>query len=187
MKVRHLIDEIYLIEDVLDLENYPNLIGDILEESKIISGNRGGRKMCRMTAPGMKYTINRKPYSKKNYTKTVAQVREEIEKKIKFKNFYFNTCTLNYYKSGSCGFRLHSDYMIDLEEPMIIGTLTLGNSNRVMQLQHIQTGKVLNIELKHNSLLMMGPMMQRRWHHGIPKDSKNKIPRLSLSFRRQKV
>ena len=116
-----------------------------------------------------------------------SKIRKEIEQKINFHDDYFNTCTLNYYPSGASGFRPHTDYMKDLEEPMIIATLTLGNSNRIMELTNLRTKKTYKIELKHNSLILMGPHMQRTWLHAIPKEKGNYETRLSLSFRRQLV
>ncbi len=187
MKVNHVKDAIYVITDILDLENYPNLYNVIINESNINAGTRGGRKMCRMTNPGMKYTIGGKPYARKDYTETVKRIQREIESKLKFTNDYFNTCTLNYYTNGHSGFRNHSDRMPDLEEPMYVTMLTLGNSNRIMELTNHQTCEIYRLALPHNSLVLMGPHMQNSWLHGVPHDKKNKNPRLSLSFRRQKT
>lgn len=186
MKVHNLIDTIFCIEDILDLEKYPNLYDQIKEESNFNKSSRGGRKMCRMTDPGMKYTIYGKSFSKKNYTETVSRIRNEIEQKLKFKKGYFNTCTLNYYPNGASGFRNHTDYMPDLEDPMIVVTLTLGHSNREMTIVN-RNGQGFNVKLPHNSLLVMGPHAQRKWMHGIPKEKGKKESRLSLSFRRQKI
>jgi|GEM_PF-7037373 len=186
MKVTHLIDELYLIEDFLDLQNYPNLFETIKEESGFNKRGRSGRRMCRMTNPGMKYFIFRKPYARKDYSQTVSKIRTEVEEKLQFKPGYFNTCTLNFYANGSSGFRDHTDRMPDLEEPMIVATLTLGNSNRKMTLSNMYTGMKYEIKLGHNTLLLMGPGMQNLYLHGIPKEKGVLDPRLSLSFRRQK-
>ena len=69
---------------------------------------------------------------------------------------------------------------------MIVATLTLGNSNRIMTLTNTHTGYQYQIRLGHNTLLLMGPEMQRFYLHGIPKEKGILEPRLSLSFRRQK-
>lgn len=186
MKVTHLIDELYLIEDILDLQNYPEIFETVKEESGFNKKGRSGRRMCRMTNPGMKYRLFGKPYARKDYSQTVSKIRKEIEEKLKFKSGYFNTCTLNFYNNGASGFFDHTDEMPDLEEPMIVATLTLGNSNRKMTLTNIYTRMKYEIKLGHNTLLMMGPGMQKLYTHGIPKEKGLLEPRLSLSFRRQK-
>lgn len=184
MKISKIKDYNVLIQDALDLSQYPDIYDKIIKESNILSGNRGGRKMCRMTDPGMKYTLGGRAYSKKNYTPTVKKIAQDIAKIMQLDKDYFNTCTLNYYPNGRSGFRAHTDYMRDLEQPMIIATLTLGNSNRIMNLYDRKTSMKYEIPLENNSVLVMGPYMQRTWLHEIPKD-KTKEPRLSLSFRRQ--
>ena len=187
MQVQQIKEAIFIITDILDLENYPELFNTVMTESNIKPTSKGGRKMCRMTEPGMKYTIGGHPYARKNYTETVKKIRREIETKLRFTPGYFNTCTLNYYANGNSGFRNHSDSMPDLEQPMYVTMLTLGDSNRVMELTNRQTGEVYRLELPHNSMILMGPYMQRTWYHGVPHDKSITKPRLSLSFRRQKV
>jgi hypothetical protein len=177
----------YIITDVLDLSKYPENLWDIIMEESKISNGRSGRKMCRMTDPGMKYTIGGKPFAKKNYTETVKKIQHDIEDVLEFSRGYFNTCTMNYYPNGRSGFRAHTDYMRDLESPMIVTMLTLGNSMRDMELINRRTKERFIISLPHNSLVLMGPGMQRSWLHGIPKAPTNTPERLSLSFRRQKV
>lgn len=187
MEIKRIAASNFIVTDILDLENYPNLWDVILNESKILSGNRGGRKMCQMTDPGMKYTLGGRSYPKKNYTETIKKIQHEIERKIKFTEGYFNTCTMNYYPSGRSGFRAHTDYMRDLEEPMVVTMLTLGDSNRDMELIDRRTNHKYLIALPHNSLVIMGPHMQRHYLHGIPHTKTKTAERLSLSFRRQKV
>jgi len=186
MKVTNLVDSIFLVEDVLDLQNYPEIFNTVKEEAGFHKKGRSGRRMCRMTNPGMKYTLFGKPFARKDYGKTVNMIKREIEEKLQFKDGYFNTCTLNYYENGASGFRDHTDRMPDLENPMIVATLTLGNSNRIMTLTNTRTGYQYQIRLGHNTLLLMGPEMQRIYLHGIPKEKGTIEPRLSLSFRRQK-
>jgi hypothetical protein len=186
MKVTHLIDEIYLIQEVLDTQNYPDIFETIKEEAGFNKKGRSGRRICRMTESGMKYFLFGKPYARKDYTELVLKIRAEVEEKLQFKPGYFNTCTLNFYANGGAGFFDHTDKMPDLEEPMIVATLTLGQSNRVMTLSNMHTRKKYKIKLEHNSLLVMGPGMQNIYLHGIPKEKGLVEPRLSLSFRRQK-
>jgi alkylated DNA repair dioxygenase AlkB len=187
MKVTKLIDSIFLIEDILDLQNYPEIFNTVKEEAGFHKKGRSGRRMCRMTNPGMKYYLFGKAYGKKDYAQTVQRIRTEIEEKLQFDPGYFNTCTLNYYENGASGFRDHTDRMPDLEQPMIVATLTLGNSNRKMTLTNVYTGYQYQIQLGHNTLLLMGSDMQKMYLHGIPKEKGIIEPRLSLSFRRQRV
>jgi alkylated DNA repair dioxygenase AlkB len=187
MKISKLVDQIYFIEDILDLQNYSDLFQTVKEEAGFNKKGRTGRRMCRMTNNGIKYTLFGKPYARKDYTETVQRIRKEIEQKLQFKEDYFNTCTLNYYDNGASGFGDHTDKMPDLERPMIVATLTLGNSNRIMTLTNIYTRRQYGIRLPHNSLLLMGPQMQDMYLHGIPKEKGLLESRLSLSFRRQKI
>lgn len=195
MQVHHICDQIYLIEDILDLSRYPKLWTNIIKEANI-DPKKGGRRMCRMTDPGMKYTLGGKSFAKKNYTETVKKIQLEVEEKLGIRSGYFNTCTMNFYPNGRSGFRHHTDYMKDLARPMIVTMLTLGDSMRPIELiprenltakKKYGDRKGIAIELPHNSLLFMGPKMQNYWLHGIPKVKGLKEPRLSMSFRRQKL
>jgi alkylated DNA repair dioxygenase AlkB len=176
-------DDLFLIKDFLD-EDTQVLYEEILGQTGLGKCG-GGRKMLRMTNPGMKYTIEGKPYPRKDYTDLAARIRSRVDGIIGATEGYFNTCTFNYYPDGKSGWRPHTDYMSDLVPPMIVCTYTLGHSNRSMDIIPMRGRKALKVPLPDNSLLVMGPGAQSRWLHSIPKTREIVAPRLSLSFRRQ--
>ena len=85
MKVTNLIDSIFLVEDILDLQNYPEIFNTVKEEAGFNKKGRSGRRMCRMTNPGMKYYLFGKAFAKKDYTQSVQKIRTEIEKSYNLK------------------------------------------------------------------------------------------------------
>lgn len=96
----------------------------------------------------------------------------------------FNSCLLNLYRDGQDSIGLHSDDEIELGLRPTIASLSLG-SNRVFQIRRKSGDGVakLDIELQHNTLLIMRGNMQQQYKHGVPKQPRVKLPRINLTFR----
>ena len=184
MKITKLTEGIVLFENFIQ----EDLKDKIIEESKIINAGRSGRKMVRMTDDKQPYMIGSKKYHRKDFSESVNLIRARFEtlegSNGIFSNRYFNTCILNYYPNARSGFRLHTDYMKNLEDPMIIATVSFGTT-REMRLHFRPTKEEYKVPLTSGSMLLMGPHIQRKWLHGIDRNDGTSGDRLSLSFRRQ--
>jgi alkylated DNA repair dioxygenase AlkB len=66
----------------------------------------------------------------------------------------------------------------------VIASLSLG-ATRSFRLRHRERlhGPV-NISLTDGSLLLMAGDTQRNWQHAVPKETREKGPRINLTFRR---
>ena len=98
---------------------------------------------------------------------------------------YFNSVLLNYYRSGKDSIGWHSDDERELGIEPCIASVSFGES-RVFQLKpkYDKTAPIIEIELKHNSLLIMQGKTQHHWLHQIPKIKDKEIsPRINLTFR----
>lgn len=115
----------------------------------------------------------------KYWTKELISLKEKVEK-ISGENY--NSCLLNLYHNGNEGVGWHSDDEKTLKENGAIASLSFG-AERNFNFKH--KGKKLNatIFLENGSLLVMKGAIQKKWVHCLPKTTKVKHPRVSLTFR----
>lgn len=110
----------------------------------------------------------------------------------------FNHALIQFYRTGSDIITEHSDKTLDIEEDTLIVNLSLGYI-RTMTLRTKRQGtsdfekqprKTQKIELKDNSLFILGPVTNQKWLHGIRadktergRDATGASGRISLTFR----
>jgi len=96
----------------------------------------------------------------------------------------FNSVLLNYYRDHRDSIGFHSDDEPVLGEQPIIASLSLGEERSfIMKHKHSTAIEPVRRRLASGSLLLMRGETQRRWRHGIPKESGPCGPRVSLTFR----
>lgn len=96
---------------------------------------------------------------------------------------YFNSCLLNKYPNGAYGIGYHSDNEEVLEPGSSVAIVSLGE-NRTFKIKNKETREVIEFDLEHGSVLVMGFNFQTYWSHCIPQDHSITKPRISLTFRR---
>src|SRR5690606_3246063 len=97
---------------------------------------------------------------------------------------HFNAVLLNCYRNGLDSVSWHSDDEPELGSDPVIASLSLGATRR-FELRHkhkAQDGKRV-LDLEDDSLLLMGPGVQRHWQHRIPKQPGSEGTRSNLTFR----
>lgn len=163
---------------------YENLIKYIEWEQDQIKMFGKTIDLPRLTAwygdPGCNYTysgINMKP---KAWNTDLQFIKDRIEKTSATS---FNSCLLNYYRTGLDSMSWHQDNEKELGKNPIIGSVSFG-ATRPFQLKHIILDrKKTDIPLTHGSYLVMKGTTQHFWKHKIPKTAKNIQARINLTFR----
>ncbi|XP_054775198.2 alpha-ketoglutarate-dependent dioxygenase alkB homolog 3-like [Lytechinus pictus] len=123
-----------------------------------------------------------------DWNETLLYVKSRIEEKT---GQTFNSCLLNYYRSGKDHVSWHSDDEPSLGSKPAIASVSLGDS-RTFEMRkkpppeengdYTYTEK-LKIPLTHGSLLMMEGASQDDWQHQIPREYHDRDARINLTFR----
>lgn len=96
----------------------------------------------------------------------------------------FNSVLANYYRDGQDSVAWHADDEPELGRNPYIASLSLGDTRRfLLRPINPKSADKIEINLAHNSLLLMSGALQHHWHHQIPKTSLSKGPRINLTFR----
>lgn len=113
------------------------------------------------------------------WTDELLKLKELVEKKS---GETYNSCLLNLYHNGSEGMAWHSDGEKDLKKHGAIASLSLG-AERKFAFKHKQSKKVIAMQLKPGSLVVMKGSTQDHWQHRLPPTTKVFEPRINLTFR----
>ncbi|MEY4603911.1 MAG: hypothetical protein RIT43_1203 [Bacteroidota bacterium] len=98
-------------------------------------------------------------------------------------NHSFNSVLINFYRDGMDSNGWHADNEKELGLNPAIASLSLG-ATRKFQLKHIEHEDLIQFDLAHGDLLLMGGSLQHFWKHQIPKQPKIKDARINLTFRK---
>lgn len=94
----------------------------------------------------------------------------------------FNSILVNYYRDGHDCMGWHSDDEAQLGPEPTIACVSLG-AERLFKLKHKASNNVTNIKLQSGSCLIMSGQSQQNYQHALPKQTRLKHPRISLTFR----
>ncbi len=128
-------------------------------------------------------------YSGTNKTATgwtsalVCTIKERLEEKLKTK---FNFALLNLYKNGDDYIGWHSDDESGLMKGGVIASVSFG-AERTFQLRKKPKGKIIPVQLKSGSTVVMYGTTQRFYKHAVPKRKKVKEFRINITFRQIKL
>ncbi len=111
---------------------------------------------------------------------TLLNVKSIIEEQSGVK---FNTALLNLYRNGEDSMGWHQDNEKSLGHEPVIASLSLG-AERKFKLKHIDDkNQIVNVQLKHGSLLIMAGLSQHKWKHCLPKTRQSVGTRINITFR----
>ena len=130
--------------------------------------------------PGTDYTYSGVTLATCPWTPLLSRLRSDIEQATGHR---YNSVLLNLYRNEHDGVGWHSDNERELGRMPVIASLSLGET-RSFRLRHReQKHAPVNIALTDGSLLLMAGATQRNWQHAIPKERREKGPRINLTFR----
>jgi len=145
---------------------------------------RPPRMFPRLTAwyanPGVSYSYSGVTHQAIPWTPELLDIKQRAEAAA---GTSWNSLLLNYYRDGQDSIGFHADDEPELGTNPVIGSISLGAVRRFV-LKHPASGKKIEFDLPHGSLLVMGGTSQHHWRHGVPKTRKPVGPRINLTFRR---
>jgi alkylated DNA repair dioxygenase AlkB len=130
--------------------------------------------------PGTDYTYSGVTLATCPWTPLLSRLRRDIEEATGHR---YNSVLLNLYRNQHDGVGWHSDDERELGRLPVIASLSLGET-RSFRLRHRERRHApVSIALTDGSLLLMAGATQRNWQHAIPKERRDKGPRINLTFR----
>ena len=137
------------------------------------------RKVAWFGEEHFEYTYSGRTKRAEIFTQELLKLKDKVE--IITKETY-NSCLLNLYHNGSEAMAYHSDAENDLKKNGAIASLTFG-AERKFSFKHKITREKVDVILENGSLLVMKDETQDFWLHRLPPTTKNKCPRINLTFR----
>lgn len=152
------------------------------EEEIVIVGKRikVPRLMCWHGSEDAIYQYSGVVHVPLPWTDVLLGIKQRIERQS---GQAFNSVLANLYRDGTDSMGWHADKEKELGKNPEIASLSLGDE-RLFKLRHNKTGELLDINLQHGDLLMMGGSLQHHWRHCIPKIRRQKSERINLTFRK---
>jgi alkylated DNA repair dioxygenase AlkB len=115
----------------------------------------------------------------KPFTPTTKLILDKLNKML---NLNMNHVLIQFYRNGEDNIGEHSDKTLDILKFSPIVNYTIGET-RTLRLRNKNTKQKEYIELKDNSLFILGPETNKKWLHGIKSNSLIKDSRISFTFR----
>lgn len=131
--------------------------------------------------PGTDYTYSGITLPTCPWTDVLMRLRADVEATTGHR---YNSVLLNLYRDQHDAVGWHSDNERELGRSPVIASLSLGET-RSFRLRHRERRHApVNIRLTDGSLLLMAGDTQRNWQHAVPREARDKGPRINLTFRR---
>jgi len=135
--------------------------------------------VCWHGDPGVKYRYSGTEHLAHGWTSSLEKIKEKIET---FADHSFNSVLGNQYQNGQDSMGWHADKEKELGETPCIALLSLGDE-RLFKVRHNNSTQTIDINLVNGSLIVMAGSLQKHWRHCVPKTTRTKGNRISLSFR----
>lgn len=185
-------DKIELInqdESVILYKGFFDEIGDILSVLDTVNFSQNKIKMF-----GNEFDVPRLEawFGNQAYTYTGVNLRPQnfpkwlmdIQLKItKITGHKFNSVLINKYRCGKDYVSWHQDNEPELGADPVIASLSFGATRRFRLRNLTDKNRLIEANLNHGDLLVMGPGIQHNWQHEAPKSKKVQDVRYNLTFR----
>lgn len=124
-------------------------------------------------------------YSGKNFIASawhpeIFSLKQAIEERCGYR---FNTALCNLYRDGQDSVAWHADDETELGPMPCVASFSLGATRRFKLKSKHSGNPRIDLNLPHNSLLVMLPGVQNNWLHQLPKTRKACQPRINITFR----
>ena len=132
---------------------------------------------------GLSYAYSGLTVVARGWNEPLLAIRRKVEA---VSGHRFNSVLLNLYRNGDDSMGWHSDDERELGRNPVVASVSLG-AHRRFKLRHKNRLKArtefLDLELPHNSLLLMSGSTQHHWRHALPNTRKPVAERINLTFR----
>lgn len=194
----NIVDDLFFINNIEELEDINfNVVKDEVKWQSMFSQ---GKPVPRLVAiqgkiidgltPLYRHPVDQQPILTE-FSPEINRISHELSKIL---NQDFNHVLIQYYRSGDDFIGQHSDKTLDIKKSTNIVNYTLG-ARRTMKFKHkSDPSKNFKVSLKHNSVLILGPIANKNYLHYIDRDRRdiktksedeklNGGERISLTFR----
>lgn len=130
--------------------------------------------------PDKTFTYSGIKLTPKPWPAELLELNKKLEEKLAI---HFTSVLVNLYRHGNDSVAWHCDDEPGLGINPVIASISLG-ATRKFKLRNL-ADKTLkkDLFLEHGSLLVMQGETQHKWQHHVPKEPKEKNPRVNLTFR----
>ena len=128
---------------------------------------------------GVKYEYTGVSHTAEGWPPVLEEFKRRVESAA---GVVFNGALLNLYRNGLDTVGYHRDNESTLVPGAPIGSLSLGAIRRFL-LKHDRTKEIIELELEHGSLLILGGTIQDSWTHTIPPARHVTGERINVNFR----
>ncbi len=183
--------DISYTHDFISVNEADDLLNDILNKSQFsqyelkIYGNiiKSPRLNDYYSNPNCVYSYSGITLQPKPWIPSLKKILDKINNAT---NCGFNSCLINYYRNGLDYIGYHADNEMGLGDRKGVAVISLGVT-RSFYIKNNGTGDILDVNLEHGSLFWMAGETQKHFKHSLPKRTKIKQPRISLTFRKVPV
>lgn len=130
-----------------------------------------------MADDGLSYTYSGIKMEPIPFQETVNEIKIKVEE---ITNAKFNSCLINYYRTGDDYAAWHADNEKGVGP--FIASVSLGET-RIFKLKHRTLELKESLELNGGEVLLMKAPLQEHWLHQLNKTKKKVGPRVNLTFR----
>lgn len=130
--------------------------------------------------PGVNYRYSNNLLEHKDWIAPLLDIKGDIERST---GYDFNSVLVTYYRDGGDHVTLHADDEPELGGAPVIASLSLG-ATRVLEYRPKAGGDMQTMTLSDGELLVMEPVFQRDWLHGVPLEPAVTAARINLTYRK---
>ncbi len=175
----------YLNSSVAD-ENFQKLLNELdWQERKIfLFGKWMNQPRLIDWNADQTYYYSKVSLGPKKWHPFIFELKDKIKKDF---DFDFNHALVNLYRDEKDSMSWHADDEKELGIQPLIISYSLGETRKFLLCKKKQAKvkkNILELELKHNDLLIMYPPLQEYWYHAVPKEKRKKEVRINISFRK---
>jgi len=141
------------------------------------------RRMCSYgaTSGSMKYShisVTTHNWNESQVGLMIKSIRSDVSKLTGIK---YNSCLINYYRSGKDSISYHSDRS-DLDLKKSIMTITISDGPRAFCIKNKETKIVTKAIINDGDVISMEGNLQEFYQHSVPKNVSS-VRRISLTYR----
>lgn len=186
IKLQDLHVEYYKIPSIHIPRNLFQKMQDHISESIQLNFSFGGkeiktrRRMMAFGDDGIKYSFAGHSIASKPWIDELYKMKTFIEGLLQCNSY--NYCLVNFYEDGLACINKHKDNEPEIDVHTPISCLSLGTTRKFKFERDGFESLLLNLE--NQSLIVMYKPTNQFWFHSIPRETRVKTMRVSLTFRR---
>lgn len=154
------------------------------QEDKYIFGGKEVIPSRKSIMLGKDYVYSKQIKKAIPFDNVTLYLKNKIEDSMNLNRNYFNACLINYYPDNKASISLHKDNEPEMDPLAPIVSLSFGDTRDFLLTADSKENICYRLKVSSGDILIMKPLCQKLYKHGIMKENKIKGPRISLTFRK---